>query len=229
MKQFKFPFTCELTVDELISRSESQAGQDLFVLGMFEGKRSGTFLEVGAGDPKIMSNCFLLENSFQWSGYSIDIENKFTNDWAIRPNSKFSQIDATTVDYSAYPKYIDYVQIDLDIPFTTRQVLDKIISQIEFGVMTFEHDVWKQDTSRYKLRNYARSMLRELGYELVVNNVTIEPGRGVGIGQYPIIFEDWFVNPKIINNEIIASYKWIDHSVAPKYPTDILFTNTMRD
>jgi hypothetical protein len=44
---------------EKIKRNFSQAYQDLFVLTMLQGKRSGKYLEVGANHPVEFNNTFL--------------------------------------------------------------------------------------------------------------------------------------------------------------------------
>lgn len=60
--------------------SHSQAGQDLFVIAMLQGKRNGTFLEIGANHLQGFSNTFLLEKQFGFSGTSIDIQDVHTEE-----------------------------------------------------------------------------------------------------------------------------------------------------
>jgi hypothetical protein len=52
--------------------SHSQAGQDLFVISILQGKTNGYFLEIGAGHPVHSSNTFVLEKKFNFTGHSID-------------------------------------------------------------------------------------------------------------------------------------------------------------
>jgi hypothetical protein len=68
-----------------------------------------------------------------------------------------------------------------------------------------------------------------------VNNVTIEPGRGVGEGL--LQFEDWYIDPQVIDRSLIQLYQWVDNTAygfrqrparqeplkMAKYPRDILF------
>lgn len=56
----------------LFNQAKSQAGQDLFVVAMTQGKTHGTWLEIGCGDPVRSSNTYLLEKRLEWSGTSID-------------------------------------------------------------------------------------------------------------------------------------------------------------
>ena len=47
--------------------------QDLFVIAMTQGKKNGTYLEIGCGWPSGGgTNTYALEKTFGWSGVSID-------------------------------------------------------------------------------------------------------------------------------------------------------------
>lgn len=64
----------------LIEQSTSQAGQDLFVIALLQGKRQGRWLELGAANPTFGSNTYLLEKLFDWSGDSIELINPLWSD-----------------------------------------------------------------------------------------------------------------------------------------------------
>lgn len=54
------------------ARSMSQLGQDRWVLETLGQKRGGFFVEVGATDGVLLSNTYLLEKGFGWSGICVE-------------------------------------------------------------------------------------------------------------------------------------------------------------
>jgi len=59
------------TMDQLINElvfAQSQIGQDLFVLSELQLKRDGFFVEFGAASGKELSNTYLLEKRYGWTG-----------------------------------------------------------------------------------------------------------------------------------------------------------------
>lgn len=55
-----------------MSESKSQLGQDLKVLNYYNNKRNGYFVEIGAVDGLQLSNTFLLEHKYDWSGICVE-------------------------------------------------------------------------------------------------------------------------------------------------------------
>ena len=60
-------------LSKLLIQKQSQAGQDLFVIAMTQGKKNGTFLELGGYHPFEISNNYVLEKMFGWDGWSVDL------------------------------------------------------------------------------------------------------------------------------------------------------------
>lgn len=262
--------------DNLIAQSKSQAGQDLFVVAMLQGKRNGTFLEIGGNEPVNCNNTWLLERFFNFTGDSIenaktitvrpnkDYFNQFYNSvksdsWPVvdsfddlpvwiqqeckdihgynpvthtlnlvdlwadsRPNTNFHNCDALNFNYNDLNFHYDYLQIDIDPPMANLNLLEKLIPAHEFSVITFEHDIWRTTDEAKFVQEKSREFLSAHNYTLLVDDVTIQPGKGVGINDDPIFFEDWYVNKKFISQDIIDAYKFIAPNVVKYYP-DILF------
>ena len=273
----------------LFNQSKSQAGQDLFVIAMTQGRRGGTWLEIGCGDPIRSNNTYLLEKRFGWYGISIDMEcmdrdmiTPFEEYWSgfyktvrrpdwpeesvlprhiidqsllqnipyyrnfierqitdidsiakdqrcwitARPGTSFYQADAMTFDYSIVPDRCDYLQIDIHPSSNNLRLLDLVLPDHRFAVITFEHDAWDHSKESAHVRLESRRILKDHGYQLIVTDATVPPGHGNGIGDEPINFEDWWVNPEYVPESIWSLYQNLDHSGAAKYYYDTLFLDT---
>lgn len=210
---FKLPYTHE-SKDKLrykfkgletIVYNYSQAYQDMFVLTMLDGKREGTYLEIGTADPIYNNNTYLLEKEFDWYGISIEINKdevvKFTESSRSGP---IIHADALEVDYSEelkmLPSVVDYLQIDCEPAETTYKILEKIpFSKYKFRVITYEHDYYADETKSF--REKSRKFLEREGYVLVAGNIA--PDRNS-------TFEDWWVHPKLVDEKILKEM------IAPK-------------
>jgi len=178
-----------------IDRNYSQVYQDIFVLTVLNGKRNGTYLEIGSEEPKYKSNTYLLESTFDWSGISVEIDEPEVARFRAERSNPVICADATKLDYAAllekanFPAYIDYLQIDTEPSSTSFEVLLSIpFDKYKFAVVTFEHDhaVDFSRTYREKSRRYMKS----LGYVLIV------PDAGP-TDWYSM--EDWWVEPTLVN------------------------------
>ena len=180
-----------------IEKNYSQAYQDMFVLTMLNGKREGRYVEIGCAGPGDGNNTTLLEQTFDWSGISIDIEQRWVDAFnAVRKN-KAVQADATKVDYNEllqdYEDW-DYLQLDCDPPIITFQILLRIpFEKHRFAVITFEHDHYLSEDSM--IRKKSREYLNSLGYVLCVADI--------GCNRYNS-FEDWWIHPMLVDQQILA-------------------------
>lgn len=59
--------------------SNSQYGQDLFVLEALKNKRNGFFVEVGSTDGVEINNTYLLETKYEWQGICIEPNDDYYN------------------------------------------------------------------------------------------------------------------------------------------------------
>lgn len=209
-----------------IAEHRSQAGQDLFVIAMTQGKRQGTWLEIGCGTPDYHNNTYLLEKQLGWSGISIDISAEgygVPNSWErFRPRGQLVIADACTIDYSQFAPSFDYLQVDVATPLQNLEVLDRVIKTQRFAVITYEHDAYSCGdgmTSRAR----SRELLTAAGYDLVVGDVWCPKDTHAGSPEQDTYFEDWWVDPAQIPSEIREAYRWHGDYQMPKYFMEIFF------
>ena len=192
---------------EKINENFSQIYQDMFVLSMTNGKKEGTYLEIGAGYPKKGNNTFLLEKEFDWKGVSIDINPKSKELFDKIRKNKCICVDATSIDYNKFflehydSTSIDYLQLDCDPANITFKILEKIpFDTYKFGVITYEHDFYNDPTGSY--REKSRVFLKAKGYKLICGNIS--PLKD----KYP--FEDWWIHPELIDENIWKQFERMD-------------------
>jgi hypothetical protein len=194
---------------ELIEKNFSQIYQDMFVLTMLNGKTNGTYLEIGAGEPFWGSNTALLEQNYNWSGVSIDVQQKFAEQFEKNRKNIFLCEDALTINYKSLlkqhyqTKIIDYLQIDCEPSKHTFEILLSIpFDEYKFAVITFEHDYSVDITRSYRLKS--RNYLKSLGYQMIVNDT--------GPTDWYTV-EDWWVHPELIDPSIIRKMTLIENKI----------------
>ena len=187
-ERFKFLFNGL----ETITTNHSKHFQDLFVLALYNGKKNGSYLEIGSGDPFVHNNTALLETKFNWKGISIDNSEALCYNFKENRNNTVICTDATELDFSnlfnlhCVDPVIDYLQIDCDE--ASIQILENLpFDNYKFGVITFEHDSYRLGTD---IRDRARTLLKKHGYKLVVNDVAFSPQHS---------YEDWYVHPDVVD------------------------------
>jgi hypothetical protein len=181
--------------------SNSQIGQDLFVLKHLANKRNGIFVDIGAGHPIKINNTYLLEKDYEWSGISLDYghgkaygckklsDDEYKKLWKSNRKTPLILCDALSVDFNQLfkehnlPNEIDYLDLDIEPPKATLECLFKIpFDKYKINIITFEHDDYKDKTNKEPGRNF----LLKLGYIYVQSNATRQ--------------EDWYILPEILNN-----------------------------
>jgi GR25 family glycosyltransferase involved in LPS biosynthesis len=201
--RFKFPGS------GLIEKNYSQAYQDMFVLAILNGKRNGTYLEIGAQEPFYQNNSALLETEFDWKGTSIEIREDLCKMFAEQRKNQILCKDATKINYEKLLDEmnvgtdLDYLQVDCEPSKTTFEILTAIpFEKYRFAVITYEHDHSVDITSSY--RDKSRRFLKSYGYELVVKDVAFND-------EYT--FEDWWIHPDLVNPDIVSQMKSVDTDV----------------
>lgn len=170
----------------MIEETYSQIKQDLFVKRILQEKTNGLFLDIGGAWPTYLNNTYLLEKNYNWTGASIELEPVYDSQWKESGRkSKFFIQDALTADYSKIltdlliennADRIDYLSVDLEPPIITLEALRKIpFDKFRFSVITFEHDMYRQDPGHDKDRLYtmkeSRKLLSNNNYKLVFANM----------------------------------------------------------
>lgn len=194
---------------DLIEKNYSEAYQDMFVLTMLNGKRNGTYLEIGAGSSFYGSNTALLEQTFNWKGIGIDIDEQFLRIHKRDRKNTVLVFDATKIDYkdllssNGFLQDVDYLQIDCEPPNITYEILKMIpFDSYRFAVITYEHDYYCDETKSYQEK--ARVFLESKGYIRVVNNISPDDVKN---------YEDWWVHPDLVDSKIIVKMLKVNDDV----------------
>lgn len=185
---------------EIITNNYSQVFQDIFVLTMLDGKKNGTFLEIGGGDPVKNNNTYLLEKQFGWKGVSIEYNKDLHSKYKIeRPAIESLCVNALYIDFISVlslnfqEDVIDYLQLDIEPSRNTYECLCKIpFDKYKFRVITYEHDHYIDVTQSCRAKS--REFLLEKGYKLVVNDISPDEKS---------TFEDWWVHPDLVDSNIL--------------------------
>jgi hypothetical protein len=184
-----------------------QSLQDKFIITMLKEKKNGYFIEIGSGDPIKFNNSYLLEKDFNYKGIMVEFNSSFLSLYKEhRQNSIHVINDAIIIDYkdilqkNNFPNEIDYLQIDLEVnnesTINTLIKLDnEILDEYKFAVITFEHDIYRDNNS--ETRKKSREIFKKRGYFCVLNDVSDN--------QYP--YEDWYVHPDLVDMNYVNSFK----------------------
>ena len=204
-----------------ILKNYSQAYQDMFVLSMLNGKKKGTYLEIGSAEPFYNNNTALLETKFDWEGISIDFNPDLVEDFNTKRNNQALCLNALEIDYKFIldkeytNNVIDYLQIDCDPPEVTFNILKKIpFDKFNFRVITFEHDYYVDPEWKNKSRKY----LQDKGYMLIVSNIAPDNNSS---------FEDWYIHPDLVDKKIINIMKDTSDSTK-KADTDYMLKSNIK-
>ena len=202
---------------EKITKNYSQVYQDMFILSMLDGKRNGTYLEIGSAGPHLGNNTALLEEQFDWTGVGIEYDAKFIAEYQSKRKNPVLHQDAMATDYDAILKdlavdgVVDYLQLDCEPAKTTYDIMTKIpFDKYKFAVITYEHDHYVDMTGL--CRGASRHFLKDRGYVLVANDISPD-----GISN----FEDWWVYPELVDSYILSKMKHVDANT--KHVVDYMF------
>ena len=186
---------------ENIANNYAQSMQDMFVLSMLDGKKNGVYVEIGADQPRVISNTYLLETEFDWMGVSFELDGDKVQFFNTMRRNQCICADATNFDYKFlfkernYPKQIDYLQLDIEPAEQTLNALKALpLDEYRYSVITYETDVYCDGPD---IQDEQTRILKSHGYQLVAKNVMNEGNP----------YEDWWIDPAVVPEERWKPYK----------------------
>jgi hypothetical protein len=183
---------------DTIQKNFSQACQDLFVLAALNGKKNGTYLEIGSAHSFHNSNTALLEQ-LGWTGIGVEMNRELASMHDRERKNKVLCENALSLNYSKLLRdnfnsdIIDYLQLDIEPSHNTFEALLMMpFDKYKFRVITYEHDHYVDMSNSY--REKSRRYLQNMGYTLVFNDIATIDGCS---------FEDWWVKEELIEPSIL--------------------------
>ena len=213
---------CNQNIQNLKEKAKSQIEQDLFVAATLRAKKSGFFVEFGATDGISLSNTYLLEKNFGWTGILVEpaknwrknLEENRTSKKDFRCVSNLSNtmirfIESDTAELSTikgFEKIDDNVRIPhREYEVETISLLDllrfhdspPVIDYLSIDTEGSEFQILENfDFSQYKFRvitcEHNFTENREKIFKLLSKN---------GYKRvWPEFtqFDDWYINPELI-------------------------------
>lgn len=207
---------------DMIENNYSQSLQDIFVLSVLDGKRNGTYLEIGADDGISINNTYLLETQYDWTGLAFEWLEPGWSRYVSQRKNPCLCTDATKVDYRQllkeynFPKQIDFLQVDIE---PAQQTLDALKAlphdKYRFSVICFETAIYLGEDKHVQEEQI--NLLNSLGYVMIAKNVS-------NLGGDP--FEDWWVDPSAVDMNRISPYKEVDFTDSKeKRCLEVIFKN----
>jgi FkbM family methyltransferase len=211
-----------LNNQKYVDLSKSQLRQDIFVLNQLNFKKKGYFVEFGAANGKFLSNTYLLEKEFKWSGILVEPskifhEELFNNRNCVidkravwkKSGSKLLFAENSFPELSTLKKFINsdsHVRSsnneyeintislnDLLIEYNAPKQIDYLSIDTEGS----EYDIlYNFDFKNYQFRvitcEHNYTKNRELIKKLLVKNGYLR--KFTEISEY----DDWYINPSLV-------------------------------
>ena len=184
--------------------SYSESSQESFVLNQLKEKKYGYYVEIGAYHPTALSNTYLLETQYNWSGVGLEINKAYSNFYNQNRANPCLAVDATTYDLKSYfienkwPRQIDYLQLDIEPTRQTLAALLRMPMDYRYSVITFEHDRYRNEINYDPI---ATEFLLSYGYKVAVTDVYRNRRHRIDGIKKKITtrcpMETWYVNTNI--------------------------------
>ena len=194
-------------IENIKTTYSTQCDADILTLILLNGKKNGTYLELGAGVPGDSNNTLLL-SQWGWKGISVEINDNVCKKWQTdRPNDKIIMADANGIDYhlllktQALPKTIDLLQIDIDDARMHEKLLPRLpLDQYRFSLITVEHDKYQTGVAT---KHACDKFFTDHGYIKLFNNLVY---RNWAIDDWSE-FEDWWIWPDHFPHQLIDDFE----------------------
>lgn len=182
---------------EIHPQSNSEAGQESFVLDLLSNKLHGTYIEIGAGHPIENNNIYVLETDFSWSGISFELDGIKSDYFNLIRMNKCINTDAISFDWKVYlrqinwPSNFDYLQLDIEPAKNTFKAMIKFpLREYSPSIITFEHDKYAGPFNWvFQISGFVYLTL--FGYKRVAKDVA-------PFEHKDRISEDWYVRKNIL-------------------------------
>ena len=187
---------------ENIEQNYSQSLQDIFTLSVLDGKRNGTYLEIGGDDGIGINNTYLLESQYDWTGLAFEWLEPGWNKYVSKRKNPCLCTDATKADNDKlfveynFPNQIDFLQVDIEPAQQTLDALKAIPhNKYRFSVICFETAIYLGQDMHVQQEQI--DLLQSLGYVMIAKNIS-------NVGNDP--FEDWWVDPTAVDMDRLTPY-----------------------
>lgn len=172
---------------------KSQVGQDVFASTVAERTGVATYIDIGAGHPRDISNTFSLERHHGWKGYGVELERDLVSMHELSRQNPCFFADALSFDHGRFRQLVGhsvvgFLSIDIEPPEGNLEVLKKFPFEVlDVLALSFEHDSYRASSDT---ANASRELLNSKGFVCVAENVEYSGNP----------FEDWWVSAELADD-----------------------------
>ena len=165
---------------DLVLEHEDATLSNGFALRLNGDKVGGTYIEIGSSHYKDKNNTYFLEEEFNWTGVSLEIQEHYVTEHNLNRKNPCLKEDAMSFNWDEYlecnswPKQIDYLVIDTD-QCNLRSLMNLPLSRYRFNIIVVEHKIPRRDPldpGEIDVQVTQQSILKNYGYTLVGSGYT---------------------------------------------------------
>lgn len=165
---------------DLVLEHEHATLSNGFALRLNGDKEGGTYIEIGSSHYKDKNNTYFLEEEFNWTGVSLEIQEHYVTEHNLNRKNPCLKEDAMSfnwdeyLEWNSWPKQIDYLVIDTD-QCNLRSLMNLPLSRYRFNTIVVEHRIPRRDPldpGEIDVQVTQQSILKNYGYTLVGSGYT---------------------------------------------------------